>query len=98
MAVRSAMQLITKFAETLAFGDLALSLGQTGRRGKRLGNGLTVHPCVSVDSRAVAGVTGPMAVPVRIAATDTGSRHRTGPHVAQVGDLPLNAGATNAPL
>ena len=33
-------QLIAQFPETLPFSDLALRLGQTGRGGKHLGDGL----------------------------------------------------------
>ena len=86
-------QLIAQIPETLAFSDLALRLGQTGRGGERLGDGLAIHLACQPIVGAVAGVSGPMTMTVRISATSTGSRYRARPHVAQLGDLQLNGGA-----
>src|SRR6202035_1841691 len=44
--------------------------------------------------RAVAGITGPMAMTVWVFTTTTCSGNTAGPHVAQLGDLQLHSGAT----
>ena len=42
----------------------------------------------------MAGITGTMAMTVRISTTTTSSGNGTGSHIAQLGDLQLHSGAT----
>jgi hypothetical protein len=87
-------QLIAEFPEALAFGDLALRFGQAGWGGKHLGDGLAVHFAGQAIVRAMAEITGLMAMTVRISTTAPSSGNGTRSHVAQLGDLGLNGGAT----
>jgi len=73
--------LIAQFPETLAFSDLALGLGQTGWRRKRLGNSFAIHLARQSIVGAVAGVASLMAMAVWISATTTGSRYGSRSHV-----------------
>jgi len=86
--------LIAQFPEVLAFGNLALRFGQTGRGGKRFGDGFAIHFASQSIVGAMAGITGPMAMTVGIPTTPTCSRNGARPHVTQLGDLRLNGGAT----
>src|SRR5260370_42565706 len=87
-------QLIAQFPEVLAFGNLALRFGQTGRGGKRFGDGFAIHFASHSIVGAMAGITGPMAMTVWLPTTPTCSRNRARPHVTQLGDLRLNGRAT----
>jgi hypothetical protein len=67
-------QSIAQFPEALAFGDLALSFGQAGWVGKRPGDGFAIHFACQSRVGAMAGITGLMAMTVRIFTTAPRSR------------------------
>jgi hypothetical protein len=86
--------LIAQFPEAPTFGDFALRFSQTSGRGKGFGDGLALHLASQSKIWAVARITGSVTMTVGIPTTATGSGNGTRAHVAQLGDLGLNGGAT----